>query len=159
MPKIRAVVLDTDGTLALHTEEERAHYDYSKVRNDRPNKPIIEIAQRIIMPDMGELSLQPLVVTGRADENNGQVRRDTRDWYNEHVFYIEDYELFMRKEFLPSGKRDFRPDDIVKKEIYVNDIEPYYDVVLWVDDRPRVLRMLHSLGIPTLASKHFLDRV
>jgi hypothetical protein len=54
----------------------------------------------------------------------------------------------MRPATLPNGKPDYRPDYIVKEEIYRRDIEPLYDVKFAIDDRLQVCRMWHSIGIP-----------
>jgi hypothetical protein len=104
-----AFVLDTDGTVALHTEEERGHYEYSKVKYDRPNKPIIELAEML------NRWLVPIVVTGRMDIDD--CRADTVWWYRQHFpeSFFNDMRLFMRPAKLPGGKPDYRPDYIVKK--------------------------------------------
>lgn len=158
MNRIPAFICDLDGTIALHSKEERAHYDYTLVSNDRPNAPIISIVQRLIYSNIPDgYFLRPVFVTGRADANNGQVRRDTIDWLIENVninpSYFDGNVLFMRPEFLKDrpGKRDYRPDFEVKEEIYHNDIEPAYDIRFAIDDRPQVLKMWHKLNIPTLA--------
>ena len=50
--------------------------------------------------------------------------------------------LFMR------GQGDRRPDDIVKTEIYEAFIRGRWDVLLALDDRPRVIRAWQALGVP-----------
>jgi hypothetical protein len=45
---------------------------------------------------------------------------------------------------------DRRKDFIVKEENFHNYIEPYYDVKLAIDDRPKVIEMWKTLGIQTL---------
>jgi hypothetical protein len=50
--------------------------------------------------------------------------------------------LFMR----PAG--DMRKDCIVKQEIYEREIKGKFNCTAWFDDRPQVIRMLRSLGLP-----------
>lgn len=154
MRKIPGFICDIDGTVALHTVEERAHYDYSLVKYDRPNLTVINAVR-----DLSSLQ-QPVFVSGRADENNGQVRQDTIDWLQKHVGLCDGHNLFMRPEFMPDGTyaqvgnkkiRDFRHDDIVKEEIYWEQIYQDWDIRFAIDDRPRVLRMWQALGITTFA--------
>jgi hypothetical protein len=45
---------------------------------------------------------------------------------------------------------DKRKDSVVKLEIYREQIEPYYDVKLVVDDRPQVCDMWIELGLPLI---------
>lgn len=68
----------------------------------------------------------------------------TVDWLAEHVPHIDYLGPLMR------GDRDHRSDDDVKCEILriIRD-DHGYDVVAAIDDRPRVIRMWQSLGIPT----------
>ena len=42
---------------------------------------------------------------------------------------------------------DFRPDDIVKDEIYHSDIESNYQVIAVFDDRKSVVRHWKALGL------------
>lgn len=147
--KTRGFIIDIDGTVALHTESERAHFDYSKVINDRPNHPIIYLAEMLYGS-----GLDPVFMSGRADENNGQVRLDTESWLFANIdFYEAGHPLYMRPEFLEDrpDKRDFRPDFEVKRELYYRYVAPNYDIVYAIDDRPQVLKMWHSIGITTLA--------
>lgn len=158
MSKPQALIVDVDGTMAIHTPDIRGHHEYGKVLQDLPNWPVINMITRILAyrsPTMPELI--PIHVTGRADQGDGQVRLDTITWINTYTTWEWEYKnLLMRPQWIPGKEdtkngRDFRPDDVVKKELYHKHIEPYYDVVAAIDDRPRVLRMWNELGICTLA--------
>lgn len=166
MDKVQAFLVDIDGTVAIHTAEERKHYDYSKVSADRPNQPVIDIVQRLTYSFKFFTKIQPVFVTGRADENDGQVRNDTVEWLFNYVGLAREYfdnRLFMRKEllvadyrsadgltYLKAGSRDFRPDWVVKEEIYHNDIEPHFNVHFALDDRDQVVKMWRRLGLTCL---------
>ena len=45
------------------------------------------------------------------------------------------------------GEGDHRSDDVTKGEIYMNCIEPWYDVVCVFEDRNRVVKMWRDLGL------------
>ncbi len=42
---------------------------------------------------------------------------------------------------------DFRPDDIIKREIFDRKIRGVYNVKFVIDDRLKVCRMWHQLGL------------
>lgn len=81
-----------------------------------------------------------IYVTGR----NEDCRETTRSSLLRHVPGSQHEELLMR------GAKDNRPDNIVKQEIYFQEIIQKYQVVLAVDDRPGVAKMWRHLGITCL---------
>lgn len=139
-----AFILDTDGTVALHTTEERGHYEYSKVSGDKPNQPVIDLAVML------HRWMAPLVVTGRMDVDD--CRADTVAWYRKHfpAYFCDDMRLFMRPAKLPTGKPDYRPDYEVKEEIYNKYIHDRFNVLYAVDDRLQVCRKWHAMGLTVL---------
>lgn len=94
-----------------------------------------------------DIDLEVLFVTGRPDRDN--VRADTYRWLYDNNLGPDG--LFMRPGFLANGKHDYRPDFIVKNEIYQNLIEPNYDILFAIDNRPQVLKMWQSVGVFTFA--------
>lgn len=138
MFKIPAFICDIDGTLTDHTGI-RGHYEYGSVSLDRPIYSVIEVIE--ILAEF----LQPVFVSGRRDSES--CRSDTRAWINKYTD-IKAYPLLMRPEKLSNGKPDYRPDYIVKEELYRTCIEPYYDIRFAIDDRLQVCRMWYSIGIP-----------
>lgn len=48
---------------------------------------------------------------------------------------------------LMRNKRDFRPDEVIKKEIFEKEIDPKYNVICVFDDRDKVVKMWRDLGI------------
>ena len=157
-----AFICDIDGTVAK--KGDRGIHDYDKVSLDLPNKPIIDVVQRLAYGKtlLGS-DLLPVFMSGRPDTK--QCREDTEVWVHDNVIGQHNpLTLFMRPEILEkdyvsadglhvitAGKRDFRPDYVVKEELYRKHIEPYYDVQFAIDDRPQVLRLWNELGISTLA--------
>lgn len=123
-----AYIFDLDGSLALHNG--RSPFDYSKVEEDTVNESL-----RIIMNRIDRLSAI-FLVSGRPDS----CRDMTERWLKSHE--IEYTALFMRKT------DDNRNDSIIKREIYEAEIKDKYQVMGWFDDRLRVCREIHALGLP-----------
>lgn len=57
---------------------------------------------------------------------------------------LNGYTLIMR----PDEDRE-RPDIVVKKELYMEYVEPYYNILVALDDKPSVVDLWRSLGITT----------
>ena len=71
---------------------------------------------------------------------DASFREVTEDWWvNNDIFF---HKFFMR----PEG--DKRMDAIVKYELFKEHIEPYYNVLGAFDDRPQVIRMWETIGVP-----------
>ena len=121
-------IVDVDGTLALMGD--RSPYTFEKVLEDKPNRPVVYALQFL------SIHYTVVIVTGRPEV----ARTDTEMWL--HKNYIIFNEVLMRKD------KDFRPDAIVKEEIYLKHIKPFYTDILGVfDDRLSVIRMWESHGL------------
>lgn len=121
-----AIVIDTDGTTAHHN---RSPYDYAKCDTDTPDMNMLEILGALSM------SYQIIGMSGRPDTWRGK----TEGWYDYHGIPYD--EFYMRK----AG--DSRNDSDVKQEMVDNHIRGRYNVLMWFDDRDRVVRRLRKLGI------------
>jgi predicted kinase len=129
-------VCDMDKTISLPYPD-RDIYDGSKAYLDFSIKPVLRIIHALL--DSGEFII---FLSGRAEHD----RKVTEEWLLRRSINVGEnsYPLFMRKD------DDQRPDAIIKKEIYKNQIEPYYNVLAVFDDRKQVLRMWQNeLGIFT----------
>lgn len=144
-PQIRSKrwILDVDGTLMLRdtSPEGRGPYDWERVIEDRPNEPVVEIVR-----GLAAIGKKFLVVSGRIDK----CRYDTVRSLRTHVFRSCGYawdsdDLLMRDE-----GRQHMLDDELKREIYLNDIEPFFEIEGVLDDRSRVVKMWRSLGLPCM---------
>lgn len=138
---LQAVLIDLDGTVALH-EGIRGHHDYDKVHLDLPNNPVIEIIQAFVYQDTYKNTvgtIYPLFVSGRPDS----CREATRQWISDNVG-VYPYRLFMRK----TG--DTRPDWQVKLDIFDQNVRHKYNVLAAFDDRNQVVDMYRELGITVL---------
>jgi predicted kinase len=124
------VICDIDGTLALING--RNPYDNSLVHMDKINFPVRSI---LIKEDLSEPRPVIYLFSGRMDSS----QEVTEKWLKEH--YIPYDYLIMRKS------NDFRPDEIVKKEMYEEYIKDKYYVLYVLDDRDKVVKMWRELGL------------
>lgn len=136
--KQKCIIFDIDGTLALMNG--RNAFDYHKVDTDRINTPVMFLNNLLWASRFGEWTnednrIKIILLSGREET----AREKTVVWLKENnVIYDE---LLMRKE------KDFRGDEVIKKEIYESKIAPYYEVVSVFDDRDKVVQMWRSLGL------------
>lgn len=132
-------IFDLDGTLALI--EHRRHFVASKpknwkafnagITNDKPNKPLINILELV-----HRYSFKIVLCSGREEVH----RQATVDWLAKH--HIPYDELYMR------GEKDYRSDDIIKKELLDKMRSEGYNPLAAFDDRDRVVKMWRDNGIP-----------
>jgi len=126
----KSLICDLDGSYALIGD--RSPYDASKCDlTDLPNEPVVETVKLFY-----QAGYKIIFCSGRMNSD----REPTVRFIEKHSPGME-YELFMRK----TG--DTRSDDIIKKEIFENDIKPKYNVRLVIDDRLSVCRLWNSLGL------------
>ncbi len=126
----RCIICDIDGTLALMNG--RNPFDESKYHTDKINIPVYNILQ-----DYYQMS-KIILVSGRMDTG----REETVAWLEANKVPFD--KLIMRKA------KDFRGDDIVKKELYEEHIKDKFFVDFVLDDRDKVIEMWRSLGLLTL---------
>ena len=130
MSASQVILCDIDGTVALRNG--RSPYDYSKVKEDtfdpRMNLLLSSLAEKFTI----------IFLSGR--QGTEQCRKDTEEWLKGNLG-LSEVNLIMRKE------GDFRPDDVVKDELFKEHIEGKYNVVCVFDDRDRVVKMWRDKGI------------
>ena len=123
-----------DGTLALGRFSEpgrRGPFDWSRVGEDDPNLPVISIVQALYCTGN-----KIIIMSGRSDVCRG----DTSSWIKQHVgdFYER---LLMRND------GDYRPDDVLKTELFNLHVNERYDVIGVIDDRDSVVSMWRARGL------------
>lgn len=129
--KRKAILVDVDGTLA-HMNG-RSPYDWKRVGEDSPDKLVIQIVRALCMAHYSII-----VMSGR----DSVCRQETYDWLIANN--VPFTELFMR------AQDDMRHDNIVKEELFWNHVDPTYEIVGVIDDRPQVCRMWRDLGLKTI---------
>ena len=123
-----AVGVDLDGTLCLN-ETGMSPYDPGHYPLDTPN-----ISVQYVLEALQRQHFIILALTGR----DAQHRNSTQDWLNKHSPV---HELHMRK----AGDR--RRDDVVKAEMFNENVRGRYNFALMLDDRDRLVRMWRARGI------------
>lgn len=126
-----AVVFDTDGTTALHN---RSPYDYARCYTDSVD-PNIRMILRMIYEQGAYDTITLIGMSGRPDT----WRDMTEQWYRTNQISFD--EFYMRAE------GDGRNDADVKQEMVDKHIRGRYNVLIWLDDRDRVVRRIRKLGI------------
>ena len=130
----KAIIVDIDGTLAHMTN--RGPYDTSKYADDAIDPVIRELVNYLAHDYI-------ILVTSGRSEN---FRKVTSDWLDKH--HVQFDRLIMRPADDPNGR-----DDIVKNYLYETRIKGFYNVVLSIDDRDRVVDMWRAKGIKTLQAE------
>ncbi len=126
------VIFDVDGTLAIM--HDRGPYDWDKVDQDLPNKPIVDLCN--MFKSQGTTVI---ILTGR----DGAALEKTKQWLK--INDIAHDVVYIRT----AG--DSRKDAIIKKEIFDNEIKGKYYVDLVVDDRDQMVDMWRKeLGLTCL---------
>lgn len=125
--KPHAILCDIDGTLA-HMGE-RSPYDWHKVGTDNPDKIVIETLRKFN-------DRVVIIMSGR----DAVCRPETVQWLAENR--IPFHHLFMRAE------GDMRKDNVVKRELFEQNVRDEFQVDLVLDDRNQVVDMWRNeLGL------------
>lgn len=137
-------ICDIDGTLAL--KGERSPFDWSRVGEDLPNIPVIRVVEALLY--VGD---NIVFMSGRME----QCRQQTAMWLNANidccnVHYDDGFPGGCCEQLLMRADEDYRPDEIVKRELFDNHVKPRYDVIGVIDDRSKVVRMWRELGLTVL---------
>jgi Predicted kinase len=125
-----AYIVDTDGTVADHRGV-RNPYDTTKYYADRVRTHVARVVNALYNDQYTIIGL-----SGR----DSAFRDVTTTWWGDNG--IQFSQFFMRAE------GDKRMDAIVKYELFKEHIEPDYQVMGAFDDRPQVLRMWETIGVP-----------
>lgn len=134
--KKECLIFDIDGTLSdiKHRKDHLTKKDWFKffslMEFDAVRVNVRNAFYNLYPP------LPRILVTGRHE----RYRTVTEKWLKQHE--ICGYsDLYMR------GDSDYRKDYEVKKDIYFEKIEPFYDVKIILEDRTGVVEMWRSLGL------------
>jgi hypothetical protein len=132
---IPAVIVDIDGTVAHKTG--RGIHDYDRVLEDAPDPRTVRLVNLLSLIEDGQAEI--VFVSGRPD----RCEAGTRAWLDLHFpeLAATGYQLYMRKD------GDYRPDYIVKRELFDAHIRGLYDVIAAIDDRLQVVNLWRHMGI------------
>lgn len=126
-----AIMVDIDGTLAKMSD--RSPYEWQRVGEDEPVQAVIDavVAAKIAGSTV-------IVMSGR----DSACKYITLGWLK-GCFGTMPFKLFMRAE------GDQRRDDIVKYELFNENIRNKYNIKYVLDDRDQVVAMWRKLGLAT----------
>lgn len=130
LPAPEAVMIDIDGTLALHVA--RGPYEMEKCETDAVN---IAVAEQI--DAWLNEGLKIILLSGR----NEDFRPQTERWL--YANGVEYSHLFMR------ASEDSRPDYVVKYELFDKHVRHRFNVKVSLDDRNQVVAVWRQVGLPT----------
>jgi predicted kinase len=125
-----AVIVDIDGTLAKM--KDRSPYEWMRVGEDDPVQAVIDAVKAA-----HAYGARIIVMSGR----DASCRLITVGWLKQHFGPDMSFKLFMRAE------GDNRKDDIVKYELFNQNVRDKYHVKYVLDDRDQVVAMWRKLGL------------
>ena len=132
-PKRKCWLVDVDGTLAL--KGDRSPYDMTRVLEDEPNQPVITVVRALAnLPEAPAI----VIVSGRDEA----ARADTEEWLEKHG--VPHSALYLR------SPKDFRPDQVIKREILNHLRDHGCEVEGVIDDRDKVVTMWRDEGLTCL---------
>ena len=139
MGKQPCLMIDLDGTLADISNRRKFLSDnkdwekfFQNIHQDDLNRWCFEIINRF------KNDHKIILVTGRMEKYSAE----TEKWLRVHNVHYDI--LHFRKD------EDFRPDQAVKEEIYIEKISPAYSVLFVIDDRSKVVEKWRELGLVCL---------
>lgn len=142
----KIIIVDLDGTLCDITHRKKyidgsmGKKDWEKFYENCENDEVNDFCSKLILSlKYSSYQILPIFITGRPEK----IRIATDRWLYHHLLVHNPF-IFMR----PDG--DFRPDYIVKKEIYEREIKGKYDVLFAIDDRQQVVDMWREEGLVCL---------
>ena len=136
--KKRAILCDLDGTLCdishrfpLFQAGKQKEFE-AEVLNDSSDKMVGSFL------NFARFRGYEIVFLSARSED---LRNVTQAWLAEHFPGFERFPVFLK------GRKDFRADDQIKREIYNTEVKPRYDVALVLEDRSSVVSMWRELGL------------
>lgn len=145
--KTRAIICDLDGT--LFDTSHRQHFmqgkkkDWKNFNANISGDTVHEWCRELVFA-MYFRNYHIIFCSGREDLYLNVTMEGLLNGIGPENMQMIRPSLFMRKA------KDHRKDTIIKAEIYKEFIEPKYDILFVIDDRPSVCRMWRSLGLVVL---------
>lgn len=128
--KNKCIVSDLDGTISILNG--RNHFKYKESKNDLPNHEVIEL-----LNNYKSKGYTIIILSGRGLSSE----KETKMWLNNHNVSYDT--LYLKPD------KDNRSSVFYKEEILINDILPFYQVELCLDDYQKNLDMFNRLNLKT----------
>ncbi len=138
--KQKAIICDLDGTLAdirvrlKHLEGKKK--DWKSFNKTIETDALHEWCREILIRFSKDHKI--IIVSGRTDD----LKKQTEAWLKK--FDVPYHYIFMRES------KDFRPDNIIKLEIFEREIREKFSVLFVLDDRQKVVDMWRAEGLVVL---------
>ena len=131
--KIPTIICDLDGTVALGYD--RGIFEYDKCGGDIKDFRVTTMLENLLKSGQYK---KVIFLSGREDS----CYKESQNWILNNIdLNGVDYQILLRTP------GDYRPDYVVKKQIYETQIEPLHDVQLVLEDRDNVVGMWRDLGL------------
>lgn len=145
----KIIICDIDGTIAdcnhrrHYVENGNKDWDsfYNAMSEDKPKEDIIEILKSI---KLKILFSEVIFFTGRPKKYLDKTRLWLLDNLKNSYMDFSAENIFMRED------GDYRPDDIVKKELFEKSGINKEEILCVFDDRDRVVKMWREMGLTCL---------
>ncbi len=139
--KNKIIIVDLDGTVADLThrlqfiKKEKKDWDafYHFCDKDKPIRNVIEVIERLANSE----GYKVCFITGRSNS----VMLKSAQWIHDNIKINGKFDLLMRED------KDYRPDYIVKSELFKNSKYKKEDVLVVFEDRSSVVKMWRDLGL------------
>lgn len=144
MNKQKAIIVDLDGTLSncewrlQFVKEKPKQWGkfFRGIRKDEIILPVKEYVENIVSSENAHL----VFLTARPFN----TCMDTLLWLDEHGYEDDKFSLYMRSD------GDYRPDYVVKEEIYLDEIKDKYDIIVALDDKQEIRDMFEHHGVKAI---------
>lgn len=134
-PKLPTIILsDVDRTLATR-HKGRGIFEFEKALDDEPVEATVSL-----LKGLADLGNSIFLITGRESK----YRDVTEAWLNKHR--IERDQLLMRQ----TG--DFSKADIMKENLFVQNIAHKFNVLFVLEDDPIAIKMFRRMGLYVLCA-------
>lgn len=137
----KCVICDLDGTAAWMNG--RSPFDYTKVDTDNADFRMVQL-----LTALAEQDVHIVFLTGR--EGSDECREHTIMWIKKFFGHLKSQKLdgvSYKWTLIMRPQNDYRPDNIIKKELFDKHVAGKYDPICVFEDRDKVVKMWRDTGL------------
>lgn len=131
----KCILVDVDGTLSNSMRRRIFESSEEEILKDEVIEQVKLVVSSLFYEKANNKKLKVFIFSGREEI----FKNITTEWL--HINNIPFDDIYMRKE------KDYRPDTIVKREMFNEYIRDKYNCLFVIDDRPRVVQEWTELGL------------